>query len=198
MQYRPSMRWWTQGLSCCGRHQPPLILHHPTIFTSPSVATEELKVLQKCFAILYFCAFAQGNTTASRKCLFWELHYSIRVLMLPNRSSCPQRGQTNYISLEERKVYWRTKQGEQVTHDQNPWAPRWLLGRSVYRQNLGWVTFFWLAAGEVTRWCSRKFVFSLRLLSSSGWGALVPPEELKYIVMYVLQKEPGCCSIPVL
>ena len=32
---------------------------------------------------------------ASHKCLFWELHYSIQVLMLPNRSLCPQRGQTN-------------------------------------------------------------------------------------------------------
>ena len=142
MQYSPIQN---QGLSC-GHHQPSLILYHPTIFTSPSVTTEELKVLQKCFAILYFCAFAQGNTMASHKYLFWELHYSIRVLMLPSQSSCPQRGQINCnISLEDRKVYWRTKQGEEVTHGQNPWTSRWLLGISVYRQTYGkWLSSDWL------------------------------------------------------
>lgn len=129
MQYSPIQN---QGLSC---GQPPasLILYHPTIFTSPSVTTEELKVLQKCFAILYFCAFAQGNTMASHKCLFWELHYSIRVLMLPNRSSCPQRVLSNCnISLEWQKGLLKDQVRRRGDSWSKPWTSRWLLGISVY------------------------------------------------------------------
>ena len=35
----------------------------------------------------------------------------------------------------------------------------------------GWVTFFSLVGGEVTGWCSRSFVFDLKLPSSTWRGA---------------------------
>ena len=52
----------------------------------------------------------------------------------------------------------------------------------------GCVTFFWLAGGEVTGWCSRNLVFtvfSLKLPSSTRVGPLVPTEELKDNIMYI-------------
>ena len=49
----------------------------------------------------------------------------------------------------------------------------------------GCVTFFWPVGGDVTWWCSRNLVLSLKLPSSTWVRALVPAEELKDIVMYI-------------
>ena len=43
----------------------------------------------------------------------------------------------NHESLEHRKVYFRTMQGEQVVCAHKPQTPQWFSG-SFYKQNLGW------------------------------------------------------------
>ena len=46
------------------------------------------------------------------------------------------------------------------------------------------VTFFWLFSGEVTGWCSRNCVLSLKSPSlPGGWGSCIKTE--RYIVMYI-------------
>ena len=52
-------------------------------------------------------------------------------------------------------------------------------------------TFFWLAGGEVTAWCSKNLVLSLKSPSSPWVRALVPAEELKDIVCIFHEEEPG-------
>ena len=60
-------------------------------------------------------------------------------------------------------------------------------------------TFFWLVSGEVTGWCSRNLVLSLKLPSSTWVGPLVPTEGLKDILLCIfLKEEPGLCPIPAL
>ena len=60
-------------------------------------------------------------------------------------------------------------------------------------------TFFWLAGGEITGWCSRTHGLSLKLPSSTWMGALVPIEKLNDIVIHTsLEEEPGPCFITAL
>ena len=47
-------------------------------------------------------------------------------------------------------------------------------------------TFFCLVGDEVTGWCVRALVLSLKWLPSTGVGAWVPTEELKDTAMYIL------------
>ena len=54
----------------------------------------------------------------------------------------------------------------------------------------GCVTFFWLTGGEVTGWCSRNLVLSLKLSSSTWIGALVSSELKNYCYMYYLRRNP--------
>ena len=47
-------------------------------------------------------------------------------------------------------------------------------------------TYFWLVGGEVTGWCSRNNVFSLKLVSSALVGIIVPVRKTpRYIVTYI-------------
>jgi len=54
--------------------------------------------------------------------------------LLPNTSSCAQcivrSNKLKHQSWEQRKVYIRVKQGEQVAHAQKPQTPQWFLERS--------------------------------------------------------------------
>ena len=53
-------------------------------------------------------------------------------------------------------------------------------------------TYFCLVGGEVTEWCSRNLVFSVKLPSTTCMGVLVPTEELEGIAIYMfLEEEPG-------
>ena len=52
-------------------------------------------------------------------------------------------------------------------------------------------TFFWLVGGEVTGQCSRNLVLSLKLPSSTWAAAFAPAEEIKGIVKYFPDEEPG-------
>ena len=74
-----------------------------------------------------------------------------------------------------------------MAHAQNPWTPQ-RFGDKFLRQSWGWteyVTFFWLVGSEVTGWCYRNLVLSLKLSSFTWVRALVSAEELKTIAMYI-------------
>ena len=95
--------------------------------------------------------------------------------MRPNKPICQ--------SLEQRNVFCRTKQGEQVACVQKPQTSQEVLEK------------LWLVGGEERVWCSGSLVLSLKLQSSTWVGTLLPTEELKDIVMYniFLEEEPGPC-----
>ena len=102
---------------------------------------------------------------------------------------CPVRpNKLKHRSLEQRKVYCRAMQGEQVACAQNPWLLDGFGGEAVIGKIWGGaarcVAFFSLVGGEVTG-RARNLAFSLKLLSSTWMGALVPAEELKDTVMYI-------------
>lgn len=95
------------------------------------------------------------------------------------------------VGLEQRKVYCRVKQGEQVTlkppNSLMAFREKFLQAKLVLRA-AGWVTFFWLVAGKVA--VLQEFrgqpELALTLSFSISVGVLVPAEELKDITTYIL------------
>ena len=82
--------------------------------------------------------------------------------------------------LSTKPMYWHprcgevdfagVKQGVQATHVQKTELPNGFHGM-IFKAKfgvmaVGCVTFFWLVDGEVTGWCSRNLVLSLKLTSS--------------------------------
>ena len=125
---------------------------------------------------------------------------SLTVFLLLNTSLCARRtvrpNKLKCGSLEQRKVYSQVKQGKRVACAKKPELPdgfQWEVLKGKFRVRLaGCVTFFWLPGGEVTGWCSRNLMLSLKLPSSTWVGTLVPAEEFKGIIIYIfLQEEQG-------
>ena len=99
------------------------------------------------------------------------------------------KGQT----LEQRKVYCKAKQREQVTHAPKPQTLQRFLGKSMFIGKIPsggcrYVTVLWLVSGEVIGRCSRNLLFNLKLPSSTwgrGWEvACVCTQSLSYVQFF--------------
>lgn len=77
-----------------------------------------------------------------------------------------------------------------MAHAQNPWTPQ-RFGDKFLRQSWGWteyVTFFWLVGSEVTGWCYRNLVLSLKLSSfilHLGGGLSSCRTTQRYCIIYI-------------
>ena len=78
---------------------------------------------------------------------------------------CIVRSNQKCGSLEQRKVYYRANQGEQVAHAQKPRSPWWFSGINFHWQNLEWELYsMWLSSDwlvmRLTGRYSRNLVLS--------------------------------------
>ena len=102
---------------------------------------------------------------------------------------------SRHQSLEQRKVYCKAKQGDQVIHTKKSETLQWFSEKSLYRQNLGWglQRMFWLIGGEVTGKSSRNLVVCIKLNILHVGGSLSSCRRTQHAT-YFLRRNQDCIS----
>ena len=114
-------------------------------------------------------------------------------MVLSIKSSCTQHtvrpDRPKYQSLEPEKFITGPSEENKCSCSKNPELSDGFQGKvfvgKIWAEGCKCVTFFWSVGDQVTEWCWRNLVVSLKLPSSIWVGALILAEEHKGIVIYI-------------